>query len=68
MVSIVEEIALHDLGSLLLERRRSIVLAMHHGADFEPTSDRFPGGGAAGVSGGPRDQDRASHERASFTS
>ena len=45
------EITRHDFGTQLFQRRRPIVLAMHHGADIEPTFDRFLNGGAAGVSG-----------------
>ena len=63
----VEEVAHHDLGTLLLQCGRSVVLAMHHGADFEPTSDRFLGGGTAGVPGRARDQHLAmSHLNSPF--
>src|SRR5277367_5978095 len=50
------EVAHHDFGSQLVQRRRSIVLAMHHGADRKPKRDRFFDGNPTRVSRCTRDQ------------
>jgi hypothetical protein len=55
------EIAHDDFGTEFFQGCRSIVFAMHHGADSKSERDRFFNGRPAGVSGCARDQYFAAH-------
>jgi len=57
----IVEVADYDFGAQLFQRHRSIVLAVHHGADSKAKCDRFFNGRTTGVSGCTRDQYFAVH-------